>query len=763
MRTLQRSLLLSVFTLLLVLPRNIFSCGPFFEQATFSYDSHPDFPVSDYIGGKLGILKPSFHRMFLVVAYRNLVNRPFTPSERAALDPILTAEAHYADALDSYGMSYDAGDPNQTPPPSPSQVWLSERARALGEKVSQDASIDPDKPYGEYQTFLNCPDPAFLNAVQTLKDREQRWGANSADLKAWIAGQDDVFSNCSSKEFKEPAPVTTSNKLLKQDRDYQIAAALFYSGDPSRLLVAVKQYESIAQDKSSPWHVWAPYLAARALIRTATLKPSETGKFDPEILKGAEIALKKVHAYKEYAPTYAACDKMLGFVEARLHPEDFAHQLGTQLANGTSTNLAQDLIDYRYLLDSGLGIQPDSRARKDDLTDWVISFQVGSTAKDHAIAKWRETKSLPWLVAALNAIDASDPAAKDLLAATAAVNARDPRLLTVLYDRVVLLRALKNDKDARSLVDANLAYLAKDAPVSARNLFWGQRMALAETLDDFLHFAPREDAAEHHTQAHIDETKPAPPGTPIDVYFDTDAIAVLNHALPLSRLEETAASAQIPKPLQDEVASAAFTRALLLNKPEVAANFAPAVRKATPVLAPYIDDYAKASTDDARHRAALWTLLHNPGMKPFVVPNMQRTSEMNKIDDYRDNWWCEDVGAKLDKTTWKTVMGDEPGQKAVPPPNPQFLNSADKSAGMSEWTPLSKIGSAPNYMAAEVIAWAKTAPDDPRVPEALHLVVRSTRYGCVDDKSKGFSKQAFQLLHSKYPKSEWTKKTPYFY
>jgi len=52
---------------------------------------------------------------------------------------------------------------------------------------------------------------------------------------------------------------------------------------------------------------------------------------------------------------------------------------------------------------------------------------------------------------------------------------------------------------------------------------------------------------------------------------------------------------------------------------------------------------------------------------------------------------------------------------------------------------------------------------DPRVPEALHLAVRSTRYGCTDDNTTKFSKQAFQLLHKNYPKSEWAAKTKYWF
>jgi hypothetical protein len=31
--------------------------------------------------------------------------------------------------------------------------------------------------------------------------------------------------------------------------------------------------------------------------------------------------------------------------------------------------------------------------------------------------------------------------------------------------------------------------------------------------------------------------------------------------------------------------------------------------------------------------------------------------------------------------------------------------------------------------------WDWERPNDPRVPEALHLAVRATRYGCTDDET----------------------------
>jgi len=80
-----------------------------------------------------------------------------------------------------------------------------------------------------------------------------------------------------------------------------------------------------------------------------------------------------------------------------------------------------------------------------------------------------------------------------------------------------------------------------------------------------------------------------------------------------------------------------------------------------------------------------------------------------------------------------------------------------------EWEKLSSLGTAPNYLCHQVIEWAQRNPEDPRVPEALHLAVKSTRYGCTDPDTSQLSKTVFQLLHKRYSRSNWARKTKYWY
>jgi hypothetical protein len=93
----------------------------------------------------------------------------------------------------------------------------------------------------------------------------------------------------------------------------------------------------------------------------------------------------------------------------------------------------------------------------------------------------------------------------------------------------------------------------------------------------------------------------------------------------------------------------------------------------------------------------------------------------------------------------------------------EFLSTAQARAAQRELERLASLGAAPNYFSQQVIAWTQRAGSDPRVPKALHLAVKATRYGCTDADTAALSKAAFDLLHQRYPKSPWAQKTKYWY
>ena len=91
---------------------------------------------------------------------------------------------------------------------------------------------------------------------------------------------------------------------------------------------------------------------------------------------------------------------------------------------------------------------------------------------------------------------------------------------------------------------------------------------------------------------------------------------------------------------------------------------------------------------------------------------------------------------------------------------PAFLTAEDRDRARNDVARLRQLPGAPAYLGAIILAWANAQPRDPRVPEALYLVVRATRYGQKDTQT---SKAAYLLLHNRYRRNPWTSKTPLWF
>ena len=176
-------------------------------------------------------------------------------------------------------------------------------------------------------------------------------------------------------------------------------------------------------------------------------------------------------------------------------------------------------------------------------------------------------------------------------------------------------------------------------------------------------------------------------------------------------------------------------------------------------------DYRNAKTPEARKFAAIFAILKNPGLMPEIRSGVGRLTPLDTIDDFRDNWWCsyapepegeEPVEHDFDpyETFAKPVLKPRP---------PTLVTTAEHDAAETEFARLGSLGTAPNTLCAATLDWAQKNPNDPRVPEALHRAVRTTRFGCTDDDTSSFSKAAFERLHARYPKSEWAAKTKYWF
>jgi hypothetical protein len=752
-------LIITLALAVLVATRPASGCGPFVLRQVFTYEKHPDLPLARFAAGELGILQPTYARSYLVVAYRYFAGAPLDPAEQKAVAAVWDERL---------------GNGEETPGEDWQKAWLEARAKVANATKPEISVFRSIEKKDLYLNYLNCSPDGFKNAAATLNRLIEKYGVASLEAKDWVATQDQVFANC-EKEQTLPAPAASSaSPVIRANRVYQIAAANFYAGNFDQ---AESQFNAIAADTSSPWRALAPYLVARTLIRKATLSGGRN-EADKAALARAEAQLRKVLADRSESALHPSSRGLLNFVRLRLAPEERLKELTNGLLKkNASATFKQDLIDYTRLLDRLVGDDDESSDNKktfaklpaavhnDDLSDWALTFQVQDTAAlEHALQKWEKTVSTAWLIAALSKISAAHPQAAALIEAAAKIKPSSPAFASVSYHTLRLSIEAGRHDAARRQLDALLAANAATLPPSAFNQFMALRMKVATNLDEFLKYAQRvpsgftydEDGRELPADRTDDFNKPKKSARN-KLSWDDDATRLLNEAMPLAVLKEAAMNTTLPAHLRRELALAVWVRAALLDDEAMATELAPTVAALAPELKELLNAYVAAADKPAKKFAAIYLILKYPGARPSVDAGTGRTVELDKIDDYRDNWWCE---------YGRAVNPDNPTGKPVVKSSatgPAFLSAAQKTAANTEWKRLTVLSTAPNYFCAQTIKWATLKPDDPRAPEALHLAVRSTRYGCTNEQTGALSKQAYDTLHRKYPKSEWAQKTKYWF
>lgn len=792
----------------LVLPRVAPACGPFFPQLIFVNTQHPDLPIGSYTEGVLGVIQPSYSSIYLVVAYDNLAGISFSPAQQVALwdgnRELTQGQNQWPVQVQQELQAFEAHR---------RQDWRKDWDSAVGQSAKP---VSPQVQYGwgfvpgagifkqaavrytwgtTYNQFLNCPQNAFRFALTTLNRMSGRFGGASPIVSDWVQAQQMVFGDCSEgNEIPDSLP-STAPALARNARAYQIAAAQFYSGNFEQ---AAADFRAIGASQTSPWSTIAPYLVARSLVRQAGFggKPG----FNLAVLAQAEAQVKSILGNPKYAKYHQAAEQLRGFIEFRLHPRERLVELANNLTRRPADpNLRQDAIDFTRLFPivreegaymESQPVRPDVYEKlaglraKIDLIDWLMTFKLdGPQAFEHSYDEWKATHSPAWLIAALTKAPPDDPRVPELLAAAAQAapnNAYDSLMFQRL--RLMLLQG-KKDAVRRGVADA----LATDhgryysfVPRSTVNLYTAMKFELALNLGELFASAPRVPAL---------VTDPSEAGElPSEGYngynaseprFDGDALTVFNRFLPVALLAKAVVDAKVPQSLRHEIALAAWTRAALLGDSDVARSLAPAVETFEPESRPSVQAYDAAKTRAARRFAAVLTALRFPGLQPFVLTYKRAEwggiTPLSQINNYRNNWWgtqgpeCTRSAYNarsgyINAPPWPTIspviQSIYPGGKINPP---AFLSERDRAEAAREWQRLMAISPAPDYLSTQALAWAKAHPSDPRNPEALALAVRSTRFGCTDERTGELSKAAFDLLHRRDPNSSWAKNTKYWF
>jgi len=457
-------------------------------------------------------------------------------------------------------------------------------------------------------------------------------------------------------------------------------------------------------------------------------------------------------------------------VRLRLRPAERLRELAKKLVTRNNSSLKQDLWDYTILLDGFLETNEDDKAkfaaeaRADDMTDWIVTIQSSSRgAIDHSLEKWGASHSNHWLVASLSKAQGADAQSGELIGAALKVEPASAAFSSARFHAARLLIEAGKKDDARRLLDELLNTKQLRFEESSRNLLLSLRMRVATNLADFLKFAPRHPAAvtwdDDGREIPADVTAETKPLQPLE-FFDVDAATAFNKQLPLSVLKEAAKSPALPLQLRAEVVQAAWLRAVLLNDLKTADELTPLMKKHFSVATVYLEKFELAQQPEAKRFAAIFMWLRTPGLEPVVDRGLGREKPVAEQDTYRDNWWCSAAYTARENPNETEEI---PSFTAEDKHSPAFLTTSETAAAAREYAALNSFGAAPNYLARQVIQWANTNPTDSLVPEALHLAVNSTRYGCSDKNTGRWSKAAFDLLHRRYGNSVWAKKTKYWF
>ncbi|MDL2354748.1 MAG: hypothetical protein QFF03_05790 [Pseudomonadota bacterium] len=747
----------SCFTLMLAAAAAVVAAPALASGGGMPYDrfvnrDQPDLAPARYQAGQLGVVQPHFQRVYLYAAWRAIALG--TGGLKAAPNPpgaILRATGAAYSGWDDYDQSKTVY-----------QGWKEAAATAL----KQAPRAAPDT-----YSYRDCPREGYIFATQTLRQLAQRADATPARLQAWIDAQNTVFAFCgddprqSTRPFVAlpplpvPADLPASDGAWAQLRGYQVAAAYFYKGDYAD---STARFAAIGATPNHPMRAWGAYLALRSSTRAA----AATMKFNsPDMTERADALAaqaQRILADAALAPLHEATRAAVRAMQARITPQARFEQISTALDQPRNDPYQRDYLgDWRVLANERINMfRPESwaaPAQRHEFIDWILTLNACdfppnegcAKQRAHALEKWDAlaasdtSAARTWLVAAIMLADTL-PASLELAALRVKPDA--PEYATVRYHLARNYRTAGQADKARAIDDAMLALPADS--IAMRNLFLQERFAVATSNADAARFLMRKPL--RTMDADTGETAPArEQATPA-----SDGRRWINAGLTVADLLQLARDSALDQPVRDAIAAMTWLRADLLGQHDVALRAAallepdPAFREATRA-------YRSAKSADERRHIVLLAALRlriTTALDDYEPHLTAPFAAAAPVDTAASNWCRAPVAERF---------GDAGSDPEKPPPAPATATDAAQRA--REQALLDALPTATGFIGRHVLQHAAAQPNDPELPWLLYVVVQSTRGGCLDADAHNLSKQAFTLLHKRFPDNEWARKTPYFY
>lgn len=418
--------------------------------------------------------------------------------------------------------------------------------------------------------------------------------------------------------------------------------------------------------------------------------------------------------------------------------------------------------------------------KRDEMTDWIFTYQMSpATSYKYSFEKYRADSSELWLMTALSKASKNSEGVDQLIDAGIRTSRNSAAFPTIAFHTSRLLIDEGRTNDAKKLIDSALE-IADGMPVSAQNSFMSLKLYFSATLDEWIknslkkpygfnfdgfggtidqfvamqksYYDPEynKDGREAFDKEVESRFEPERLWEHREM-FDSKTIDMMNRAFPQSVLLEVESSTALPDHMRPKFALALWGRAFLTGNDELMMKMSSELTKFYPEIAERLKPVQDAPTPLARRRAALYFVLTNPMISPYIEDGIGKEDNEFGMWDAND-WWCSEYQSATDIET--------AGEDGEPPMRrPNFLTVAQKKEAMTERAKIIAYGDAPKYLAAQVFAWAAATPNDKRVPEALYIVHEAngwTKYGCGNDED--IQKKAETLLKTKYAGNQWTQK-----
>jgi tetratricopeptide (TPR) repeat protein len=704
--------------------------GPSFTR--YKAYSAPDIAIERFQEGKLGVLQPGMQRVYLYTAWRAMIL-----GARVKSSPGLDGGLGRADGS-AFGYGWGAGDV-ETPS---KDEWLRETRMAES-------------------NFGACPIPSNNLALVTIKAINKRKDATPARVKAWVDAQELVSIACKAAEngryrdaaiqleVAAPPPLDNNEPAYwRQLRGYQRAATQFHA---EHYAEASAQFSQIGASADHPMRDLGRYLALRSEVRLAVKQGQKADETQRQLAYSAlEQRGRAILADASLAPLHEATRATLRSVRVQLTPLGAISDLGKYLADAAADPFIDDRLgDWAYAMRLA-DERPDFRVARIkairsqyEFIDWIenlrnCAYPVGEdktcrVPARHALDRWQRTKSRPWLAASMMMSETLNPA---LEKAATAVEPGAPEYLTVRYHLARLYRLAGRTDEARAVSDAALALDMSDG---SRNLLREERFAVATSVSD---------ATAYMLRVDVDSSRAS--DKPVQGFND-DVLNWLINGLSAADMVVLARQPVLDAAIRARIASGAWMRADLLGKHDIAKQALDVLEPLAPLLQSEIANYRRAQSPADRRHLMLLTALRF-GLSPKMTESSAPIEAIDKNNVVASNW----CSFKPD-----TVNSD--GAKPFPWRLPPMPAPSDRDVVKSELDKLLAFKTATGFIGDHVLARAKSNASDPDLPWLLHVVVASTRGGCLDENAKQLSREAFSVLHKRFPRDEWTKKTPYFY